>query len=345
MRKSKPVIYIEGEPKLPKNGKSWSYNGKIRSVETEEELIKNAKSFKNSQMTATELAYECYEIWKSLQYKGNPSSPAAFFRKWNANAFPRLPFSANTIFMQHFRGGWSEAFNKGITREHLAYYDLRLAYFWSAMSEGLPYSVSPIRKDSKNWLALIELPEVNEDLPTPLRCNPVVMDNYDIELYEIKKYRILFGVQLNDFQESEKMFNRVFDSELPEVAKKAILQTYWGSWISSQKVQCAIHKEGQIISTSELPNRDMNFIWGNLIVHRVLRKMYENASGSVLVAFDAILTSNKLSTGEKPGEFRVKYEFPDGVYVRNSGLWTPIKPGEQLPEEREFVKHMGKKRE
>ena len=344
MSKQKPVRYIEQEPKLPKNGKSWSYNGKIRTVETEEELVKNAKAFKNSQMTATELAYECYEIWKGLQYKGNPSSPAAFFRKWNRSAFPKIPYSANVIFAEHFRGGWSEAFCKGFNREHLSYYDLRLAYFWSAISEGLPYEILPIRKDSKSWLALLQLPEVNEDLPTPLRTNPVVMDNVDVQLYGIEKYKVLFGVELKDFQETEQMFSRVFDSELPEPAKKAILQSYWGSWISNQKVKCNIHREGEVVSTSELPNRDMNFVWGNLIVHRVLRRMYENSPGSVLVAFDAILTANKLHTGDNPGDFRVKHEFPEGVYVRNSGLWTPIKPGEELPEEKDFQKHMGKKK-
>ena len=337
-------------------GQLWRVGNVIRTLQPNGEGV-SLKSF--LPFGSHEKALEVHDVWKHLGYKGSPSSPASFFHQ--VCYLPKIPYSAQVIFLDHLHGAWQEVISadreasekrrlsvgarklQTYTDPHY-YYDLKSAYFWAAsIEEGYPTRVYPMTVNDERYLCLCDLEKCKGiKLPSPLRKPIFVADNYDVELYGIPKKAIKIGVGLYDYRYLDVEFERVFGQGLPVDIQKSITQSFWGRWHSARRTVREKWVNGVLESTTELKNNKLNFIWGLLTLHRVIRKLWQSGEKKLVIT-DAILTSEKMEVPQNPvpGDWVLKEYAPEGVVVVGAGIWTPIRDGKIPDNFADFLKHSG----
>lgn len=134
-------------------------------------VVKSLASF--DKHNATQEAFTGFLEECAGQNVTRPSSYSdVFHQKFYS---PRVPFTVNHYFEDHFAGAWQEAREIGIVKSHLFKYDLNSAYLWSG-SLGLPVPRSfrySDRLTSRDALYLVEIiPQLGA--PFPFNRNRIV---------------------------------------------------------------------------------------------------------------------------------------------------------------------------
>lgn len=283
-------------------------------------------------------ALECLEVWRSAGFKGSPTNPASFFHILHNGR--RISYSQNIHFISGFRGGWQKTFLKGLVSSASYYYDLKSAYFWAG-DMLLPTGYKLYEAGDKKYIVLLNQKDARPELPTAFGApGLIIADNKDVLLYGLFG-EVIFGLAWNDKHSIrlDEVWNKLEKLELPEIVKKKIRSSYWGRWVMSGGVLRNTIEAGSIKSENIIKNHLLNMVWGNLIVHRVFRKMWVNSRDhSLLVMVDAVLKTIKINTGKEAGEFVLKNTFKNGVYIESSGIWTGVPV---LPERALWTKHAG----
>lgn len=255
-----------------------------------------------------------------------PSSYADVFHQLFVS--PHIPYTVNHFFIDHFAGAWQEAREMGIVKGHLFKYDLNSAYLWSG-TQGLPKPHTFRYCDdlhTRDALFLLKI-EPNVDAPFPFnRHKYVVAQRADIDLYELDVKRVVAGVQWRgqiDGDEILKVTDRFS-------FRKQIARSYWGRWASKKPIRCAtLEKDtAKIRKEWNLRNPALNYVWAQLIINRVKRRVYEYDPCPIHVFVDSIITRHQITTSTDIGGWKLVGEYPRGLSVLGPG-WYGV-PGGKL---------------
>jgi len=231
---------------------------------------------------------------------------------------PRVPYTVNCMFKNHFAGAWQEAKQVGVTSGPLYKYDMNTAYLWSG-SQGLPnpatFRFTDKVEDSAMFLARID---PNVDAPFPFNKEKVVIcEREDVELYNLKVRRVFAGVKWSQSIDGDEIL-RVVDRF--SFGKK-IGQAYWGRWASNTPIQCTTLKGGEIRRRWELGNPMLNFVWAQIIINRVKRRLYEYEPCPLHVFVDSMITRHQIATSSERGGWKLVKEYPNGIHITAPGVY------------------------
>lgn len=247
---------------------------------------------------------------------------------------PRVPYSVNHYFAEHFAGGWQEARETGKVRGHLFKYDLNSAYLWSG-SQGLPDTQSFSYTDvlaHPDALYLVRIVP-NPAAPFPFNRLPIVIAQLaDIDLYALTVLEVIGGVRWTrqiDGDEILKVVNRFS-------FYKAIGRSYWGRWGSLAPIRCkTLRADATVNKEWPLRNGLLNFVWAQLIINRVKRRVFETDASPIHIFVDSIITRKRVSTGTGLGDWKLVDDYRRGLEILGPG-WYGV-PGGPL------IKHAGAK--
>lgn len=294
----------------------WQYGDQVTTLCVNNEYQKRVTSFDDN----IDWANELLEIWKAQGFKGSPSSPASFFHALFRT--PKIPYSINEPFARGFHGGVQQILtDKNIVEPPLYYYDLMQAYFWAGHK--LPIDLQLYQPGDKYFLAVFEPQTLPDLIPNCYRNKYFIVDNYDIEFYNLQGH-ILYGVS---WENEEDLITPIFDklvNMVDDKTLKRIKQSYWGRWAANAPLIMVSVKNNRE-SVSKLGNLYRNSIWATLIVHRVIRRIWEYVNNqSVLILIDAILTRSRFLTGNIPGAIRLKYQYDNPIKINAPGVWCEL---------------------
>jgi len=334
----KEVVFVNNLTEFAKdyNADCQSYwkGSRCSTLITKECIYKCASGFDQD----VDLANECLQIWKSKGYKGNPSSPASFFKMLKHDK-GKVKSYHNTILSKRFHGGWIETIKAGSTRGAVYHQDIKKAYYWAG-SQKLPVHIRPLTDVAKDFICVFKQSEIQDNVPNRFEREIVNVTNKDIDTYNLKG-EILHGFNLYDWTYCPNDIVEKLNF-LPEKAWKRLTQSYWGIWCSREPLIRKIQKSGKVKKV-KMHNYFQNHVYAQIIVNRVIRKVYENINCKpLLIATDAILSEQPLKNyGEKIGDFVLKNKFQNGVYIKNAGFWTPYE-NQKIPNNKaKWMKHMG----
>lgn len=319
---SKAVHYVKNidyiRQSLQKSHNVFSTNGIKKTIVTDTEIFKDYTGF-----GSMDLAYECLYLWKQKGFSGSPTSPASFFRE-ECTGKCNIKAGTNKVLEKHFHGGQISNLATGFHHGTAYLYDIISAYRWAG-SLGLPtevryFSGHPVHPE---FIALVRVKQRPDICPDFLKRKICVITNEDLERYKIK-VEFIHGFYLYNFE-----YNPENDLEklkyLPEKCFKLATQSYWGIWAMRSGIEVERLYDTGELKKWNLYNRNKNMIWSIIIVHRVIEKVFESVSNNCLnIYVDSILTKEKIKTGEKIGDWKLKNTFDCGVFIRNAGLWTSI---------------------
>lgn len=323
-------------PKLPAgDGRAWRFGGIPTTVIEGDEHRKSLAGWDGDEA----LARECAD-WSAAQgFKGVPSSPADLWHR-AARAMRstrgRIPWTVNVILAGYFHGGWQEVLRPGHVPEPVAYYDLRSAYRWAGcLPLPDPSTYRQYRKGDKRFVGIIDMSHRDKwRVPEPFNQWRMIVTHEDIEAYGLHG-EIVAGVS---WEKEDRRAARVFDkldgSELPERVVKMAGRGYWGAWSQLDGVECQVYRGGRVVSSHWLPPRSTDVPAAAIIVHRVIRRVWEQVEaawgprqskpGAVLVATDALLTPQPIEVGPNVGDWAIKETAPEGVFALAPGRWSPV---------------------
>ena len=243
----------------------------------------------------------------------HPSSWSDCFHQL-APRFPPLRYTYNGLLSWWPGGPWEEARRVGKHRGHWWRYDLRSAYRWAG-SLGLPdpesYSVTTGPVDGPGiWL--LTLRGRTSHLPNLFQgTGPVVMTTEEVEGYGVAS-DVIRGIQW----ESNVPGNFVDETLAKIPFPKPAARAYWGRWIARDPLHCWTPK-----TQWSLPNLHANFLWGWLIIGRVRLRVWEVSQEAAHVYIDEVVVPHPLPTGDAPGDWHTKEEYPRGVHVHRTGWY------------------------
>lgn len=313
----------------------WAYGDRVSSLKIKDKVYKSLHSWNND----LEWALESLDVWQSLGYKGAPSSPASFFHQEFKTC--KLCYSMNQPFLDHFSGGIQQVFTAGKIKAPVYYYDIKNAYYWAGL-QGLPLEFNLYQKGDKNYIVLARiLNKVN--IPDSFNREFVILDNNDVDFFGLD-IDVIFGIS---FDSHENLIDDVMSdlqAKLPAKTFKAISQSYWGRW-ASVKPLVMVHQKNKNRKITVMKNRFRNSIWANIIVHRVIRNIWQYVNKkAVLLVVDAILTRDRLHDNNVPdevGKIRLTNIYNKDIFIRAPGQWTTCPVSPNLGN---WVKHSGVKR-
>jgi len=322
---------------LPKTGnfRYWKYANNVTTYIQNNICFKSLDNWDGD----IEWANSAVELWHKLEFKGNPSCPASFFHELYRG--PKINWSINSTLSAYFHGAVQQVFELGLIQPPLYYYDMKSAYLWGGL-KGLPLNFRYYAYGDKNFIAIVELLKIPDNAPNCFRRKIQVVTNEDIEYYNLE-VKILWAVSCFNFDYPIAPIMERLNNVLDERTMKRITQSYWGRWAAKAPFFMVNVKEGKAKYT-QLKSIFANFIWAIIIIHRVIRRVWEvKQLDTVLILTDAVLKKSRLlSVGNLPGMFRLKDSFDKPVYVRSPGLWS-IAP---VPNDRAYwLKHSGYARE
>jgi hypothetical protein len=320
---------------LPKSGtfRYWTYNNTVTT------LINNGITYKSLKSWDGDLSWalESLELWKKLGYKGNPSSPASFFHEvFNT---PRVNYSITSSIQPYFHGAIQQTFLRGTVEPPLYYYDLKSAYLWAGL-RGLPTRYKPYEPGDRDFIAIWENTAQPLNAPLVFNRKRIIIDSADIECYGLTG-NILWAVSYFDKSHFVGDTFEELIKYMPERTLKKITQTYWGRWASTTPV-FMVNVNGKVRKNTMLKSIFSNYIWATIIVHRVIRRVWEyKSSETVLIIADALLNKVKIPTGNMSGCFRLKETYDRSLIIKAPGVWTMAPANSDLSL---WVKHSGYER-
>lgn len=327
----KETIYLPDLEELDTDGCDiYKANGVIRTVVTPYDVIfKNLSGFRMDR----DLAEECKYIWDKMGYSGSPSSPASFFRQEYKNKSKTFA-SHNFAFRDYSHGGWAENFISGSVMGNLYKYDLIKAYMWAG-SLGLPKNLKCYKKGDDNYIGIFKIKEVRDDLPIYFRKKKFLATSEDVEAYNLEG-QILWGYSWDDLEVFPLRDIYKYQNILPKKAYKLLTQSYWGIWHSQNPLKI-IYRNG---NKRTQYNNLCNLIWSNIIIHRVIQRVWEKAVVSgVLVQTDSVITKRKIEESNLIGGWKLEKEYQDGIFIKSANIYTPI--NEYTDDLRQWEKHAG----
>lgn len=245
---------------------------------------------------------------------------------------PRIAFTVNWLFRDYFAGAWQEARRIGEIQEPMYKYDLNQAYLWAG-EQGLP-DVESLRY-SENWkLPGLYVIRITPDaaLPYPFNTKPIVVaETDDIRKYQITPKRVIAGVTWDRLIDGRT----IIDAIEPFTFAKQIGRSYWGRWALQDNIECATFdkqktykRTGEVVTLPgkswELPNPAQNFIWAQVVVNRVKRRVWEAGMDSAHIYVDAIITHKRMATSTSRGDWKLVTEYPAGIRIAGTGWYGPI---------------------
>lgn len=325
------VIYLQNLEGIDTEGCDvYSSNGVIRTIVTpNRKTIKNLSGFRGDK----ELALQCKMIWDEMGYSGSPSSPASFFRQEMMH--DSKTYSSHNFLLRKFsHGAWAEAFTSGSVLGNLYRYDLIKAYLWGG-SIGLPSNIKCYKEGDKNFIGIFKIKEVREDLPSFFRKKKFLATSEDVEAYNLEG-QILAGYSWEDLDFFPLMKIYKYQDYLPAKAYKLLTQSYWGVWHSMNPLKVKYRSGKKRLQY----NYAQNLIWSNLIIHRIMIKVWEQAVvDGVLVQTDSVITKRKIKESDLIGGWELKKEYRNGLFVKSANIYTPI--NEFSNDIRQWEKHAG----
>ena len=329
------IKWVPDVPDKVEDGQIWRVGLNASTARVGKETIKSYRGFGHSEL----FAEAAHADWERLGFKGAPSSAASFYRKMFDRVRRRDEISgvtnasANHLLAEGFYGGWIELIQHGYNRGPIYHYDLNRAYFWAGL-EGLPTRIRRYDRGDKTFMVLCRVKSHQKELPVMIeqRKSRVALTNEDIDLYGIEA-EVFGGVS---WDEDGPMFYP--ESVLAELAGnvsdavfKKCMQTYWGIYAQRRAIHREIWKSGELTKSYLLRNRDQNFLWAQIIISRVTRRVYSEAEGRARQVYvDSVLTDTPISIGEYAGDWKLVDTFPEGIVTRAPGVWTPYPIGREI---------------
>jgi len=329
----------------------YKRKGSISTVETRDKVIKSARSFET-----VERAERAYESFKKLGISGAPSSPSTVFRKVLAHHIDKgdvpHPWTARPDDLNFDSSGacwlWIERAvpkDTGV-KGPVYHYDINQA-FWSATKKGLPIKFFPYDRRDENYVARVVIKDAEKELPhfyekslkEDRECLVTGKDvrhfGLNIELKDAVSY-------VDDYVDYTPVYKTISEYFGPWVAKRARQQS-WGTFVMKHDgVKGVRYEDGVTEKEWGLKNRFQNRLWGVIITRRIIRKVHravtENEGLSCFV--DSVLSMDKVSTGEAPGEWRHEGKYDNGIYIKTPGIWDTLPRSTKTPSSK-WKRHSG----
>lgn len=286
----------------------WSYKGKTRTLQLSgKRYVKRLDDFKDHGSDPNafrELLLECRA--NGIE---RPSSYSDCFH--SSFRSPHIKRAINAIFREGFAGAWEEAPLTGLCVGRYFHYDLTSAYRWASTSLPVMASVREATKlTHQPGLYRVRLVEPVEGVPYPFNCKTEVNATAEeIDLYGLPIAHFYNGVTWSEVHAPDH-----FTMHMDKFSfAKQIGRCYWGRWAGIARIQCETHNK-----VWNLPNPVENLVWASCVISRVKRKVFEVADRAH-VFVDSVLTRQILPTGDKPGEWQLKGEYPQGVVIHGAG--------------------------
>jgi hypothetical protein len=292
----------------------WSVNGKAVTLEFQGGGIAKSIDAFEAKHWETESAFdEFLRECRDLECPRPASYGSVFHAQFRS---PKILHSFNYPFAPYFVGAWQGHAGAGIYRGEHHKYDLNSAYLW-ASTMGLPHPASfrmAERIGRHSGMFLVEHIPRN-GLPYPFYASPVVLASTDeIEVYGLNVTRVIRGVTWTDYLDSDAVTSVMKRASFGKLMSRA----YWGRWCSTALLECSNGRRSWYMR-----NHVLNIPWAHTLVSRVKMRVWEHASHAIHVFVDSIITTDKLPTGDKLGDWRLERSYPDGVKVRRAGFYGP----------------------
>lgn len=305
---------------IPHASRWWRINGRTTSVALGRGIVKAHNPFTahTTAETFSNLMQDCYEIGCF-----RPSSYSDIFSQtWQS---PWVKPSATALVAPFFVGGWQEARVFGMLRGQYHKYDLNSAYFWALLG-GLPdpltfrYSERPsysdVRGFARHGVYVVSLGRACPHLPYPF-CHDserYLASTDEIEQYSLPIKTYHYGVTWDGLLDPTPMADHI--RALP--ASKQVARSYWGVWASRAQVWCCT-------PARQWPLRAVrtNLLWAHTVVSRVKLRIWHAAIRAAHVYVDSVITTDTLTTGDAPGDWRLDAVYPDGVFIGGTGYYGP----------------------
>lgn len=335
---SRSYIYTMSALHGDREGIYYLRGNVITSIDDGRAVIKSAKAF-----GSVEAAYECLDAWRRLGFRGAPASPAAFFREMlgKMHREGRIKYrciaSVNNLLRRDLAGGWIEAFFRGEIKRPVYEYDLNRAYF-AAQMPGVPGRLRPYVRGDRHFVALCRA--VSGDfVPSPMlprHSGRVVVTSEAIERLGLK-VDIIDAVSYDALDVNLMPVYYELIDYLPARMFKRCQQAGWGVFVGGRGIVAERRvwdgkRKGTLrcIKRWQVQNRAQNMVWAALIMQRVTCQLAEAVAtyGGLSVYIDSVLTTERIPTGDMPGEWKLEDEMPRGAYIRAPKFYDslPAKP-------------------
>lgn len=302
---------------LPRARRYWTYRGVVRTIETYAgDYVKSAVGFGVNTSDLCDRADHIDEMRDALGVS-LPSGYSGAFR--HAYRSPPVSGSLNIPLGDVTHGGWQH----GITGVHKGtwhHYDMKRAYYW-ALLQGLPDPASFYATKSlayKDAIYRVRLAHVGEGVPYPFDTyTEVVCTREEIDLYDLRIADVVAGVAFRkEYRKLPDIVNAIDRWSFAPLVSR----TYWGAWGAQEGCQCVIPHSRKRWT---LPAQGRNVPWAHLILSRVRRRLWEATTlGQWCHVFtDSIITTQTLSTGTSPGDWRHVATYARGVKVAGPGQY------------------------
>ena len=264
--------------------------------------------------------FEAGATWWTRRKARAPSSPAGLIRDACPDWYRQASWTASGWALEHVRGGWQETRIRGTIMGPHRLLDRRRAYRWALTAADLPdrQSCTVARRFDPNrpGLHLVQL-DPWPGAPWPLRDGgwQLVETPEDVVRYgrpPIRAYR--GGVYWRRTIPADALA-AVIDS----TGVAACARTYWGPWIAGTPVTRTYHTG----TVTQLRPRGTDAVRAHLITQRVHRLMAEVPADYVYVDSVIVPADRAVATGDRPGDWRLVREYPDGVWIGWPGAYGP----------------------
>lgn len=326
------TVYVHAIPDpetLPGSCQTWSRFGLPVALQH----FESRTVFKRRRNLGHE-AEEALEAWRSLGWRGSPSSPCSFFRRAlllemeMASVHQRVR-KANRIAGQYSTGPWCEVFEPGPTLEPLIEYDINRAFLASALGVGgVPLELTRSRRMGRDtYVALVQLNRDHVLVPSRFRGRAgkrILVTPEQIDLFGLDITLVTAFNARSTANVVPVIMGKLESYGLPPGVWKNIQSSFWGAFAASTGLKQTTWIEGRKRSETWLqPDpRVTNNVYAQRIIEGVVLKVAPLAFGrTILVHVDNVVTAETVETSEAVGGWRVKRHLPNGVYVESSGLW------------------------
>lgn len=302
---------------LPHARRYWTYRGTVRTIQTAAgDYVKSPTGFGVDARALIERESHVDEIRDALGVS-LPSGYAGAFRK--AYASPVVSGTLNIGLGDVVHGGWQHG-EMGLHTGTWHHYDMKRAYYW-ALTQGLPDPTHFYRTRSlayRDAVYRVRLSCVSEGAPYPFDTyTDVIATRDEIDTYGLQVADVIAGVAFRrEYRDLSKVLHAIDRwSFAPMVSR-----TFWGAWSAQEGCQCVIPGSGKRWT---LPAQGRNVVWAHLIMSRVRRRLWDASTCGrwCHVYVDSIITTQTLSTGTSPGDWRLVDTYARGVKVAGPGQY------------------------
>lgn len=289
----------------------WRVGARVTTIETRDHaMLRPLEPWGKDFATAA--------AWWTARKMRAPSSPAGLIRAACPDWFRPTLWSTEGWARQYVRGGWQEASVRGVIAGPHRLYDLRRAYRWALTAAELPdrQTMTGARAFRPDWpgLHLVDL--------DPWPGAPWPLKDGGRQLLETPEDVVRYGEPpLRCWVQGTYWHRTLPATSLAETIDStgvaACARSYWGTWIATTPCTRQYHT-GTI---TQLRPRGTDAIRAHLITARVRRRLAEESAPYRYV--DSVISTHPLATGDRPGDWRLVREYPDGVWIGWPGAYGP----------------------